>query len=98
MDWWAFGILIFEMLAGQPPFCADDPMEIYQKILRNKVNYPASFSKNVRDILSKLLVSNPAARLGSLKNKVLRYDVQPFLPLPGPLSPPSSLPLHPGSL
>lgn len=98
MDWWAFGILIFEMLAGQPPFCADDPMEIYQKILRNKVNYPAAFSKNVRDILSKLLVSNPAARLGSLKNKVLRYDVQPLLPLPGTLSPPSSLPLHPGSL
>jgi len=69
VDWWAFGILIFEMLCGQPPFCADDPMDIYQKILRNKVSYPASFSKNVRDLLSKLLVSNPAARLGSLKNK-----------------------------
>ena len=37
VDWWAFGILIFEMLVGQPPFCADDPMDIYQKILRNKV-------------------------------------------------------------
>ena len=24
VDWWAFGILIFEMLVGQPPFCADE--------------------------------------------------------------------------
>ena len=65
------------MLCGQPPFCADDPMDIYQKILRNKVSYPASFSKNVRDIVSKLLVSNPAARLGSLKNKVQPRPLNP---------------------
>jgi len=67
VDWWAFGILIFEMLVGQPPFCADDPMDIYQKILRNRVSYPALVSKNARDLISKLLVSNPSQRLGSLK-------------------------------
>jgi cGMP-dependent protein kinase len=67
VDWWAFGILIYEMLMGQPPFCADDPMDIYQKILRNKVQYPASMSKNAKDLVSKLLVSNPVQRLGSLK-------------------------------
>jgi serine/threonine protein kinase len=67
VDWWAFGILIFEMLCGQPPFCADDPMDIYQKILRNRVTYPAHVSKNVRDLISRLLVSNPAMRLGNLK-------------------------------
>jgi len=67
VDWWAFGILIFEMLVGQPPFCADDPMEIYQKILRNRVTYPAIVSKNSRDLISKLLVSNPVQRLGALK-------------------------------
>jgi len=67
VDWWAFGILIFEMLVGQPPFCADDPMEIYQKILRNRVTYPSIVSKNSRDLISKLLVSNPSQRLGALK-------------------------------
>jgi len=67
VDWWAFGILIFEMLVGQPPFCADDPMEIYQKILRNRVTYPAIVSKNSRDLVSKLLVSNPSQRFGALK-------------------------------
>mgnify|MGYP001179919512 CR=1 FL=1 len=67
VDWWAFGILIFEMLVSQPPFCADDPMDIYQKILRNRVTYPATVSKNARDLITKLLVSNPSQRLGSLK-------------------------------
>ena len=67
VDWWAFGILIFEMLVGQPPFCADDPMDIYQKILRNRVTYPAFVSKVARELISKLLVSNPSQRLGSLK-------------------------------
>ena len=67
VDWWAFGILIFEMLVGQPPFCADDPMDIYQKILRNRVTYPAFVSKNAKELVSKLLVSNPVQRLGSLK-------------------------------
>ena len=31
VDWWALGILIFEMLHGTPPFVADDPMDIYQQ-------------------------------------------------------------------
>jgi len=67
VDWWAFGILIFEMLVGQPPFCADDPMDIYQKILRNRVAYPANMSKHAKDLIAKLLISVPAQRLGSLK-------------------------------
>jgi CRP-like cAMP-binding protein len=67
VDWWAFGVLIFEMLFGQPPFCADDPMEIYQKILKNKVSWPSSLSKHSKDLVAKLLVSNPSQRLGSLK-------------------------------
>lgn len=39
-DWWALGIVIFEMLAGYPPFFADNPFEIYQKILKAQPKYP----------------------------------------------------------
>ena len=39
VDWWATGILIFEMLTGDPPFVADDPMELYQQILRGAFMY-----------------------------------------------------------
>lgn len=78
VDWWALGILIFELLNGLPPFAADDPMEIYQKILRGKVVYPMNFSKMSRDIISKLLVPNPAARLGMLKRGFREVREQPF--------------------
>jgi protein kinase A len=37
VDWWAFGVLIYEMAAGYPPFTADNPMKMYEKIVAGKV-------------------------------------------------------------
>lgn len=38
MDWWALGVLIYEMAAGYPPFFADQPIQIYEKIVSGKVS------------------------------------------------------------
>ena len=45
VDWWALGVLIYEMAAGYPPFFADQPIQIYEKIVSGKVSY---FLKNRR--------------------------------------------------
>uniref|UniRef100_A0A674J0B7 Protein kinase domain-containing protein n=1 Tax=Terrapene triunguis TaxID=2587831 RepID=A0A674J0B7_9SAUR len=37
VDWWALGVLIYEMVAGYPPFFADQPIQIYEKIVSGKV-------------------------------------------------------------
>jgi serine/threonine protein kinase len=43
VDWWTIGILIYEMNAGIDPFTDEDPMGIYQKILKGKIRFPRNF-------------------------------------------------------
>ncbi len=48
VDWWALGILIYEMLAGYPPFYDENPFGIYQKILAGKIEFPRHFDPNAK--------------------------------------------------
>jgi serine/threonine protein kinase len=67
VDWWALGVLIYEMLAGYPPFYADDRMQMYKIILAGKLVFPTSTSKESRDLISKLLTQDLSRRLGNLR-------------------------------
>eukprot|EP00753_Platysulcus_tardus_P015038 PLAT4733.1.p1 GENE.PLAT4733.1~~PLAT4733.1.p1 ORF type:complete len:331 (-),score=112.14 PLAT4733.1:328-1320(-) len=67
VDWWTLGILVFEMLAGQPPFVDDDPMGIYQQILAGKLSFPRYFDRNAKSLIKKLLTSDLTKRYGCLK-------------------------------
>ena len=64
MDWWALGILIFEMLAGYPPFFDDNPFGIYEKILSGKIDWPRQVEPLAKDLIKKLLVQDRTKRLG----------------------------------
>ncbi|XP_074881322.1 cAMP-dependent protein kinase catalytic subunit alpha isoform X2 [Buteo buteo] len=48
VDWWALGVLIYEMAAGYPPFFADQPIQIYEKIVSGKVDLTKRFG-NLRN-------------------------------------------------
>jgi protein kinase A len=39
IDWWALGILTFEMLTGQPPFLGTSPREVYRSILVGEIDW-----------------------------------------------------------
>ncbi|KAL2043949.1 hypothetical protein N7G274_003469 [Stereocaulon virgatum] len=66
VDWWAFGILIFEFLVGQPPFWNQNPMKIYELIVEGKIKFPSSVSSDARDLISGLCTVNPSQRLGNI--------------------------------
>jgi len=68
VDWWTLGILIYEMIVGQPPFCDEDPMGIYQKILAGKVYFPKYFDKNAKALVKKLITADLSKRFGNLKD------------------------------
>lgn len=70
VDWWTLGILIYEMLAGIDPFSDDDPMAIYQKILKGKVRFPRNFDKSAKSLVKHLLVADLSKRFGNLRNGV----------------------------
>lgn len=65
VDWWAFGILVYQMLLQQSPFRGDDEDEIYDAILTDDPAYPSSLSKDSVSILQSLLAREPRSRLGS---------------------------------
>jgi protein kinase A len=67
VDWWTLGILIYEMVVGQPPFCDEEPMGIYQKILAGKIYFPKYFDKNAKALVKKLVTADLSKRYGNLK-------------------------------
>ncbi|XP_069783774.1 cAMP-dependent protein kinase catalytic subunit alpha-like isoform X4 [Narcine bancroftii] len=70
VDWWALGVLIYEMSAGYPPFFADQPIQIYEKIVSGKVRFPSHFSPDLKDLLRNLLQVDLTKRFGNLRNGV----------------------------
>ena len=69
VDYWAFGILIYEMLVGQTPFYHQDQMRLFKKIVVGKFSYPASrqVSEAADDLIQRLLQRHQSKRLGNLK-------------------------------
>ena len=47
---WSYGVLLYEMLVGQPPFDGDDEDELFAAITNNPVTYPKTLSKEAKDI------------------------------------------------
>lgn len=58
------------MAAGYPPFFADQPIQIYEKIVSGKVRFPSHFSSELKELLRNLLQVDLTKRYGNLKNGV----------------------------
>jgi len=71
VDYWALGILIFEMVTGGSPFADPvngDHMVICKNIVRAKIMFPSIYPEKAKDLTQQLLVREAHMRLGCLRN------------------------------
>ena len=65
VDWWAFGVLVFEMMCTRTPFFHDKGRKaIFNGIIKEEVSFPPHFSPASQDCISKLLAKDELNRLG----------------------------------
>ncbi|PVU94545.1 hypothetical protein BB561_002486 [Smittium simulii] len=65
VDWWTFGILLYEMLTGLPPFYSENPNQMYRRVLEDPLVFPSDMGSRARSLIKGLLVRDPKYRLGS---------------------------------
>ena len=66
VDWWAVGVLIYEMRCGRSPFEHQSQMEMFKKISRRDFKYPRDFTKEEQELIGGLLQVDLTRRLGNM--------------------------------
>jgi len=78
VDWWAVGVLIYEMRKGRSPFEAKDQMDMFRKITKCDFKFPRNFSEPERTLIAGFLQVDVTRRLGYMHGGVLRIKREPY--------------------
>lgn len=64
VDWWGFGVVMYEMMCGRLPFFSRDHEKLFSLILSSNLRFPSALSAEARSLLTGLLIKDPNTRLG----------------------------------
>lgn len=67
VDWWSYGVFLFEMCSGKPPFHANELMDIYRRIVKAKYKFPHHFSHELKDLINNLLKTDVTKRFFTIQ-------------------------------
>ena len=66
LDWWALGVMTYELLTGTHPFKGRDSQEVFISIMMNdRLEFPNWIEKDAKDFVMKLLEVDPEKRMMS---------------------------------
>lgn len=66
VDWWSFGVLVYELSTGATPFCrsfSESSYEIYLRVLKGHIKFPWGFSSTAKELITELLCADVNQRL-----------------------------------
>lgn len=68
LDWYLYGVFVYELVAGKPPYYDRERSALYSNIRYGKLYRPQNISDQLWDLLTRLLERNPSRRLGSVSD------------------------------
>lgn len=70
VDYWAFGVVVYELLVGRSPFYIPGAtqIEMFKRIVLVKYDIPSYVKESARTLITALLIRKPSSRLGNLAN------------------------------
>eukprot|EP01036_Dinobryon_divergens_P032797 gene32797-42457_t len=72
VDYWALGVILFELICGYTPFESNHQKRTFEKIVHSQkyLSFPAEFDPHCKSLIRRLMHPNPALRLGALQNGI----------------------------
>jgi len=85
VDYWSYGVLVYELLVGQSPFYRPktSQMDMFKRIVLMKYDFPKCVDDRAASLIEKLLVRRPSNRLGNLARGYLDIKSHVWFQLEG---------------
>lgn len=78
VDWYLFGVLMYELLIGSPPYYSSSREQLFNNIQRGKLKLPGGLSTDAKNLIKQLLQRDPSKRLGASKKDAEEVKADPF--------------------